>query len=398
MMKKILLFCTLFLAVSVKGQDLRIPNTPAFSILDFEPTAVMRPTSAKKLSSDLLNSFDKDGKLIMNLGLEVTPCWLKNHPLLSRHNYLNPSVWQTMKQTFTLSAATVKDTFTGNNNLGAGFRVEVIKGNLNNKVAGMEAEILVLETIKGIIISAGSAAAASPANISAAISTIDARLKGLSPAISPKRIAEYNTRAKDLSLDSYNDVSKFCRALSETYDAESKAATISLRETINKRTGFSLEAAGASKFVTGSGGKALQRIGGWLNANFYMSDKDAWTITSRLMAYTIDTTRVNTDVGISYIRMEKDFNISVEGMLRWFRIEVPDININNMPITRVEKLFTYRLAAQASYTVIKDIISINMSFGKDFKDTQLKTDGLFSILGINYALFERRIIPEAQNY
>ncbi len=60
---------------------LTIPSTPAFSILNYEPTSVMKPTSNKDLAADVLNSFDKDGKLLMNLGLEVSPYWLKSRPL-----------------------------------------------------------------------------------------------------------------------------------------------------------------------------------------------------------------------------------------------------------------------------------------------------------------------------
>lgn len=384
--------CLLFgLTATANAQDLRIPNTPAFSILDYEPAAVMRPTSAKKLSSDILNSFDADGKLITNIGIEVTPYWLKNRPLLSRKNYLNPTVWQTIKQTFTLSAATVKDTITDQNHLGAGLRFEIIKGNLNDKVAAMEKEILLLESIKALVMAANTnpGASGNTANINTTIAVLDGMLKAMNnPAIPAQRIAEVKERADDLALDNYQTVDDFCKKLAETYDAEMRSATVSLRETINKRTGFSLEAAAASKFVT-TGSSALEKAGFWLNANYYMSDKDGWTITARLMANTRDTTSVHTDVGLSYIRMEKDFNISVEGMCRWFRTEIPDLNQDNLPITRLEKDFTYRLAAQVSYTVISDV-SVNLSIGKEFEDPRLNATGLFSIMGISYAIFNRR--------
>ena len=99
MKKIILLLIIVTTTISAFGQDLSVPNTPAFSILNFEPSAVMRPSSIKKISNDILNSFDKDGKLIMNLGLEVSPYWLKSRPNLSRKEYLEPTQFQSFIQT-----------------------------------------------------------------------------------------------------------------------------------------------------------------------------------------------------------------------------------------------------------------------------------------------------------
>lgn len=59
-----------FVFPKLQAQDiskLTIPTSPAFSILDFEPSAIMRPTSARGLAADVLNAFDKNGKLLLNL-------------------------------------------------------------------------------------------------------------------------------------------------------------------------------------------------------------------------------------------------------------------------------------------------------------------------------------------
>lgn len=385
-----IIFCGLLLgwAVAAQAQDLRIPNTPAFSILDYEPASVMRPTSAKKLSSDILNSFDAEGKLITNIGIEVTPYWLKNRPYLERKNYLNPDVWQTIRQTFTLSAATVKDTITNQNHLGAGLRFEIVKGDLNSRFLALDQKIFVFETIKAAIVAGHSENPGNPENIQVAIATITAILKATAnPVIPQELVADFREKANDLAQKNYIDVTAFCKKLSESYDAVLAATTVEACEALNKRTGFSLSAAGASKFVT-TGNQALEKAGFWLNANYYMGEKDGWTLTARLMSNTSDTTSVNTDVGLGYIRMEKKYNISVEGMLRWYRTEIPDRNSLDEPITRLEKDFTYRLAAQVSYTVFPDV-SINLSIGKEFEDPRLDADGIFSIFGLSYALFNK---------
>lgn len=384
----------LLITSNVFSQDLRITNTPAFSILGFEPTSVMRPTSAKKLSSDLMSSFDENGKLLLNIGMEVTPYWLKNRPYLTREEYLNPSTLQTIMQTFTLSAATVKDSVTNKDNLGVGYRFEIFKAALNNEMKKVEKKMLDIESIINVIQATKIIHHARPfADSDAAITSIKNTLTA--SKVEATKVEEVIKIAKDL-LDYpkvAKDITKLCDELNKIYAAESVAFGDKVREMESKRTGFSLETAGAMKFITSShSGNSLQKIGFWANANYYATEKDAWTITARMMFNTIDTTSVNTDVGVSYIRQEKDFNVSLEAMMRWYRSEVPDVNLNNEPITRLEKDFTYRIAAQLSYTVAKDM-SINLSVGKEFDSAFITGTSIFSILGINYSIFNKRFIP-----
>ncbi len=389
-MKKLYLIILNLICVAVYCQDLRIPNTPAFSILDFEPAAVMRPTSAKKLSSDVLSSFDKDGKLLLNLGLEVTPYWLKNRPYLTREEYLNPSTLQTILQTFTLSAATVKDTISNNNNLGVGYRFEIYKGILNTEVAKLEKQSLELEsTINGILLVKTVNNMSPLPDYNTATSELLIQLNNMK--VSQARIAEVEKKAKDIfQQPNYNEtIDDFLTELSSFYATQSSELVDTIREMVNKRTGFSLETAGAVKLITSQSDNSLQKAGFWLNANYYMSDKDAATITARYMYNTTDITSTNTDLGISYIRQEKEFNISIEAMMRWYRSEIPDLNYLEQPITRLEKDFTYRLAAQVSYSIAEDI-SLNLSLGKQFEDARINGTSIFTILGLNYSLFHRQ--------
>ena len=133
MMTRFALGCLLAAACchAVQAQDspvLTLPGSPAFSILDREPSCVMRPTHTRSLASDVLNSFDQHGKLLMNVGLEVSPYWLQSHPSLDHATYLRPGLLQTIRQSLSLSAATVKDSSTGQQKLGAGFRLKLKNG------------------------------------------------------------------------------------------------------------------------------------------------------------------------------------------------------------------------------------------------------------------------------
>ncbi|TGD57920.1 hypothetical protein [Flavobacterium humi] len=370
------------------GQDLRIPNTPAFSILDYEPASVMRPTSAKKLSTDLLNSFDKDGNLIMNMGLEVTPYWLKSRPKLSREQYLHPDTFQTILQTLSLSAATVKDTVNGSNNLGLGLRFEIVKGALDNQFKILENQMLQLETINSMIVNAKTDDSFDTKD-KAIVAIVGWLKENTNPKIDDAKITDFQQRAEDLKKNSSPDVPAFCEALATSYQDERKELAGRIIEMENKRIGFSLEAAAASKFINTTGSRSFQKAGFWVNANYYVTEKDAWTATARLMTSRGDTTSVNSDLGFSYIRLEKDFNISIESMIRWYRTEFPDLNMSGTKITRLEKSFTYRIAAQFSYTIAQDI-SLNLSIGKEFDDPVLKKTAFFSILGVNYSIFNRQ--------
>ena len=125
--------CIVFICIfqNMHAQDaakLNVPASPAFSILGFEPSVIMRPTNAKSLATDVLSSFDKNGKLLLNLGLEVAPYWLQSHPNLTRKTYLNPTTGQAFLQSLSISAGTAKDSVTGSNKLGVGFRFRLANG------------------------------------------------------------------------------------------------------------------------------------------------------------------------------------------------------------------------------------------------------------------------------
>ncbi|MFT3796199.1 hypothetical protein [Flavobacterium sp.] len=387
-MKKEFLFklVLLLFGLGAWSQDLTIPNTPAFSILDHEPSSVMRPASVKKLSSDLLNSFDKDGKLIMDVGIEVLPYWLKNRPALTREQYLYARPMQNFLQSLAISAAMVKDTVTNENNLGVGFRFQLFQGRLTPQFDKVETDLKTLETMMGLI-----AAEKEDETVAEAIEAIVANLEAMkmSQNISDEQILDLRQRALELSEKKFVNVAKFCEALIDSYQKDRMALAQKLVALEGKRLGLSLEAAGASKFAT-SGNQALRKAGLWMNLNNYTNENNAFTLTGRVFFNTTDTTAVNTDLGLSYLRMEKDFNLSVEAMARWYRMEIPEVNILGQPIRRVEKKLTYRLAAQLAYSIAREI-SVNLSIGKSFEDPVLSKAGFFSILGLNYSIFNQPI-------
>jgi hypothetical protein len=398
-MKSRFLLFLLFATIASYCQNLSLPNTPAFSILGYEPSSIMRPNNFKQLSGDILNSFDENGDLKMNLGMEVSPYWLKSRSELTRGQYLNAKGWDLVKQTFVLSAATVKDTISNKDNLGFGFKTHLLRGKVSKSFYEKNNLLEDFEYLSNHITSIWSVHINNIKDIDGAIQKLEELSKstkiepnGVSRYISTITLNEVIEKAKKMQASYKNDkesITKFCVDLSkEIMDSKDELAQ-EIIDLENKRIGLSLEIAGAGKFITNpSSSKSFEKMGFWFNLNNFFTEEDAWTVTGRVFGNANDTLSINTDLGVGYIKVKKDYSISIEGMFRWYRMELPTFDINNNPITAVERDFTYRLASQISYKVTKDI-SVNFNLGKDFNSPKLTGSTFFSMFGINYSLFEK---------
>ncbi len=377
---------------SLCAQDiskLTIPTSPAFSILNFEPSAIMRPTNVKSLATDILNSFDKDGKLKLNLGLEVAPYWLSSHPNLTRAQYLQPNTAQTFLQSLSISAASVKDSASGNNKLSVGFRFKLYNGEPVKALEIASVELKSKTTVVSIINGIKNVVDANTINTKQkAIDAIEKALvtKNIEKAIIEKVKKDAASVSADYT-DATADIKLFLdNLIGIRVDAYAELAK-GVSNLLYDRKGFVLEFAGASGFNT-SNKNSVEKIGFWGNASYFVSADDLFTFTSRYMFKNADTASSNIDVGLGFLKKNNQYNISVEYMARFYSAQMSDINISNQPIKRIEKQFTYRLAAQAAYAINKDV-SINLSLGKDFDSPFISRSGFFSILGVNYSIFSK---------
>jgi hypothetical protein len=368
---------------------LTVPASPAFSILNFEPSSIMRPTDAKELAADVLNSFDKDGKLLLNLGLEASPYWWKSHPKLTRENYLNPNAGQAFLQSFSLSAATVKDSISGNNKFGGGFRFKLFNGHPVEQLAVKDKELEEEESVMNVINMARGFVGENIKSKKDAIDFINTNLHNSKvPENIISNVSQQATRLEKTFKDSSDsEITLFLDKLEEVRAEGYKKLSEDISDLLYERKGFVLEFAGATGF-NASKKNELERYGAWVNGSYFVSPDDLFTVTARYMFNNNDSSLINIDAGLSYLKKTNRYNVSVEALFRHYRAEIDDININNQPIKRVEKDFTYRFAAQASYMISKDI-SINLSFGKDFDSPFVSRSGFFSILGFNYSIFSK---------
>ncbi len=388
----VILISVCFIVKDLHAQDiskLTVPTSPAFSILNFEPSAIMRPTNAKSLATDVLNSFDKDGKLKLNLGLEVAPYWLSSHPNLTRAQYLQPNMGQTFLQSLSMSAALVKDSASGNNKLSAGFRFKLYNGEPVKALEIASAELKFRTTVVSIINGIKNVVDANTINTKQkAIDAIEKALvtKNIAKAIIDKLKKDAASISADYT-DAMADIKLFLdKLIAVRVDGYAELAK-TVSNLLYERKGFVLEFAGASGFNT-SNKNSVEKIGFWGTASYFVSSDDLFTLTGRYMFKNADTASNNIDIGLGFLKKNDQYNISVEYMARFYSAQIEDINISNQPIKRVEKQFTYRLAAQASYAISKDV-SVNLSLGKDFDSPFISRSGFFSILGVNYSIFSK---------
>ncbi|HEX8517227.1 MAG TPA: hypothetical protein VF868_13605 [Bacteroidia bacterium] len=382
-------FSTCLISNAQEDTKMTLPSSPAFSILDFEPSSVMKPTSNKELGADLLNSFDKDGKLLTNIGMEVSPYWLKSHPELSRKQYFDPGMMQCILQSFNISAGTVKDTSTGNNKLGVGFRFKLYNGNPTEESLLAETKLIAAMPLTNIV--SGCIGMISAGLINSKDMAIADVVEGLeAEKVDKAEIIRFKQLCEELGKDyesTREGLISFLKAINAKFGDENKTQASKVAELSRNRVGFVVELAGASAFVNSRSNQPIERSGLWLNVSNYFSSRDAFTFTARYLFASVDSAVSNTDVGISYVKEISGFNFSLEAMFRWYRAEVPDININNGIITRLEKGNTYRISAQGSYKIAQNI-SVNISLGKDFDSPFISNTNFFTLIGVNYSVFK----------
>lgn len=371
-------------------QGLTLPGSPAFSIVNFEPSAVMRPSNVKSLSTDILNAFDKNGQLVMNTGIEAAPYWLTSHSNLTLQQYLKPNLIHTIKQSLSLSAATVKDSATGYNKLGVGFRFKLYNGEPvtdANTIANLKS--LKTQTTIAAILN-GFAKTALFENKQKAMEAVEAALlkKLIAAHIVQQLILTAHSIENDFD-DTPAGISEFLNQLNIRWINGLKQLQEAVTTQLYQRKGLIVELAGAGSFNT-SKNNGLEKTGIWLNMSYFVSADDLFTCTIRQLYTKSDTTFSALDAALSFSKKSNKFTLAVEAALRKYRSDIPDFNLANVPIIRTEKKTTYRFAIQSSF-VLNEQISLSLSFGKDFDTPFIQKKGFFSLLGFNYSIFNKTI-------
>lgn len=144
-MKKIIIFCLIFLFSNgiiyaqkdTKLSTLKVPSSPAFTILGIQPKDIVRPKDSNSLEVALLNAVSNNSTYTLpnNFSLEVSPYWIKNQNVTFSELENETNLLKVMYRNLSISTATfqrnnLKDTTLKVSQLGFGFRTLLSQGRL----------------------------------------------------------------------------------------------------------------------------------------------------------------------------------------------------------------------------------------------------------------------------
>ncbi|MBL8006598.1 MAG: hypothetical protein JNJ56_03645 [Ignavibacteria bacterium] len=385
-------------------EDLKVPVSPAFTILGVTPASIEKPQTPKALGVSLLNAFNNVNIIPGNYSFEAAPYWLFDHPDLTFKDYYNSSPGQTLLNNLALSLATAPlDSPKSGTALAIGIRTLLFSGKANDalnsklnlylhQVYGEPFRVDMLndlssENLKTVtdleneINNSVSAAKENPVELKNLGNSKTEYLTNLQNTLEEIiNSSKFRNKNDTLSNEEMNELIE--KVISESdiaSDKNIKSALTEARSEDKKRKGFSLEFAGAlsADFVNDStsNGK-ISGIGGWINPLFSTDFMD-FVGTMRFLSYLQDGITENKyDAGVRFIVSTDVFGISAEALVRASSELTP----------------TYRYALNIDYRMTKNVY-ITGTFGKNFDGSPVNGNGdLITLLGINFGMGNEPVI------
>lgn len=327
-------------------EDLEIPSSPGFILLDEAPTSIERPNTGKAFIASVLNSFEGEG-FPKNYAVEFTPFWFFKHPNM---NVLKYAGYENNKQQpfhslkmASLSVAYINstDTVTGNDikNVAVGVRTNIFK-----------------------IYSKSRNEAINKANVIAVsyLKNLDSVLvaEGATPALLISDPVKYREIEKRVFAQR-NHLSPF-------------------EEALKIKPVLSLEFAAAYNrmFLENDfSNNHFGRFGAWLTLNTSIKWQDNYLNLYALGRYLSDGTMLNGTGGYETVD-----NMDIGGKLE-FEFRKLSIGYEFLHRSGSDIESTYRSSGQLKYK-ISDNLRLTGAFGKNFGDS----DNLISLLGLNWGL------------
>jgi len=317
--------------------ELRVPNSPAFNLMEISPSAINRPTTPKAFGLSLLESIsESEGDFPRNIALDFAPYWWSPHPDLTFKEYYDKtgfgeSVLQTLSLSIGTTEAKVKqdDEQVDGTRVGLGLRFNLISGkanpNLEEKVN--EARNLINKCL-------------SP-------STLDPKEKVLECIESKK--TEFRNTAKEIS-----DLEK-------------------------TRVGWQLELASATTFDFSENDwdeLEFTRFGTWLTTSYRSANTSS---ALHQLSFLGIGRYIYDDFG-----GEGDNIFDLGGSIVWQAQEIP-LSLSAEYLRRFADEGDDRIVGVAEYR-INDTYSLFASYGKTFDDSFSGNDDLVTLFGINVGL------------
>ncbi|WP_375434699.1 hypothetical protein [uncultured Hymenobacter sp.] len=96
---------------SLKLQDLTVPVSPAFAVLDETPTTIDRPQTARALAAGIFNSISQNTSFPNSYAAEFTPFWFTKHAKMNIFNYFGTNAAGTQQNSSPLARASISVAF-----------------------------------------------------------------------------------------------------------------------------------------------------------------------------------------------------------------------------------------------------------------------------------------------
>ena len=371
----------------IKLNDLSVPTSPAFNILDVEPKSINRPTTPKALLTSVASGLDADGKL-SDFAIEFAPYWLNPKRDLSFTDYINKP---TMYQNLSISIGTreFNDSLFVGRKLGIGFKTILynskngISTDLENKIAEIKTE-----NLKGSFLLTLASADLNASNynekVKEAYKNFANGLNATDKDIFLKtQASEYAELIKNAPFGDRIKMFTFLADVADKNFLKTETAK-GLQDLMHSRVGFMIELAGATslKFSDSNirNDGEVDKTGVWAiatqrskNQAFEMSLMTRW-IWARG-----DSTTSNYDIGLSASYNQKKYALSLEGIFRDQKTQFDDANT---PDTHTS---TYKVALNIEYK-LTDEVHVTATFGKNYDEPLTAESNLLALLGLSLGL------------
>jgi hypothetical protein len=341
---------------TIKIKDLEMPNSPAFTILDYSPTIISNPKTTQEFTLSLINSVNTSSGIPTNFALEFTPFWTFSGENTSLKSYLKSEAKKTKTEPYknlSISLASVKKDSI--QNVSIGIRTNIITINnrndeIKNKIELINKNLIFINKI------------------------IDDKYDY---ALTKNKVESGSKEDKILDKLILNNISND-KAFKEL--AEEVYKELDEIKNLKSKPQFSVDIASAynhffdnNEFKSGKFG----RFGAWatVNENFiFKKDSKNYFSMYQYVRYLINEMNYDATT-MSYIK-DKSLDLGLKA-----EFQFSDLTIGYEYVLRTSEKDNYRSVGNIKYK-INDNIILNGGFGKNFE----KTDNLISFLGVSWGI------------
>ncbi|MFD2822409.1 hypothetical protein ACFS5M_01930 [Lacinutrix iliipiscaria] len=418
-----LLFITIFILVGFnshaqdKLNSLQTPSSPAASILELQPNAILAPKSYEALETTLYSNFVSENSVSIpdEFAMEFTPYWTKNHGLtISEYLYPKKVTDQLIRNT-SFSIASSQNFFLGDstrtNAVGLGLRTsfhfynnsdkQAIEDRLNNLRTNQKAQA----SIGAQIVPYSFTESTFNDFWTKTKDVIASFIKTYYPNSTQKEIDELLIRLQEkgsqITYDS-SDNDTFLQAFMNIIDTEllGEALYLDFMNYMQYRYGLSIDIAYSNflSFPTNTFEFSfIPKQAIWITPTYKFKNKleflkvlavfkYEWYNLEFYEHYFEDSKffRNNFDYGISLVGEFRKFSIQFEAIGRKSSSEIPSgVDINNNPLFRKESNSDFQYIGTFSYN-LRGQINISYSLGNRFENVVSNQNTLVSFLGLNF--------------